>query len=85
MMGCNDCGGGLTQETMTRRRGRTDVCDRCLETRMQLVSGNLIPCGSPEFKILQRKMARGRGTAKRYLDSLLSGGHGLGHEGGVHD
>jgi len=29
-----------------------------------------VPLGSPMFKEIQRKMATGRGTAKRFIESL---------------
>ena len=66
-MKCNDCGLLFS----TDRRMRDDVCDSCWETRAKLVNGELILIGTPDFIKLQKKMAYGRGTAKRFLDSLL--------------
>jgi hypothetical protein len=68
-MKCNDCGIALTKENMTHTH-RKDVCDGCWDVRSELVNGKIVPLFSSEFKEIQRKMACGRGTAKRYIDSL---------------
>ena len=68
-MKCNDCGTQLTIKNMTHTH-RRDVCDGCWKTRDEIVEGKIVAFGSPEFKEIQRKMACGRGTAKRYIDSL---------------
>jgi hypothetical protein len=70
-MKCHDCGKIFTSITHT---SRMDICDPCWETRMELVEGKIVPLGSPEFKAIQKKMAGGRGTAKRYIDTLRGGG-----------
>jgi hypothetical protein len=66
-MTCRDCGERYQTE---RDRGRTDVCDPCLETRTLLVEGAIVDVTSLEFRMIQKKLAAGRGTAKRYIDSL---------------
>jgi len=63
---CNDCGQPLEQPS----KSRLDVCVSCMDTRLAMVKGEIVPFGSDEFRTIQRKMATGRGTAKRYIDSL---------------
>jgi hypothetical protein len=69
-MKCNDCGNQLTDDDARDHSKRPDVCAACWKTRGELVDGKIVPLGGVEFKIIQRKMANGRGTAKRYIDSL---------------
>jgi hypothetical protein len=73
-MKCNDCGALITAENMTHSM-RRDVCDGCWDTRDKLGRGLIVPLFSPEFKEIQRKMAGGRGTAKRYIDRCQAGDH----------
>ena len=67
-MKCNDCGNIF--ESIKRLGGRSNICAPCWDTRMNLVAGKIVPLGSPMFKEIQRKMATGRGTAKRFIESL---------------
>lgn len=69
-MKCHDCGVEITEENMNRKY-RRDICVGCWQTRADLVCGKIVPITSPDFKLIQRKMAEGRGTAKKYIDSLL--------------
>lgn len=69
---CRDCGEPITDENMTRYTGRTDVCDRCMKMREEIVAGKIVELGSKEFLIIQRKMRNGRGTVKKYIDKLNS-------------
>lgn len=39
---------------------------------MDLVSGKIVPLGSPEHLRIQKAMGNGRGTAKRLIDKLKS-------------
>ena len=64
---CRDC--RKRYETQ-RQRGRTDICDACLITREQLVNGEIVDVTSNLMKEIQRKMCRGNGTARAYIDSL---------------
>ena len=72
-MKCHDCGTLLTNENQSRSPlSRRDICDGCWGTRQKLVNGEIVLRGSQEFKEIQRRMANGRGTAKRYIDSLIA-------------
>lgn len=65
-MRCRDCG---EDATITRKgRTRNDVCDSCWETRLELVSGKIVPTG-PEVMAIQKAMASGRGRAKGLIDA----------------
>lgn len=64
---CNDCGQPINEEP---KHSRKDVCPECWQTRFALISGEIVPPGSPEFQEIQRKMRSGRGTAKAYIDRL---------------
>ena len=68
---CRDC--GTRDYAMTRTcKTRTDVCDGCYKTRGELVAGEIVTLGGPEFLEIQRAMANGRGTAKRLIDAARS-------------
>lgn len=72
-MKCNDCGQQITDENYKRDRSQTrrhDICDGCWQTRDDLINGKIVPLGGAEFIQVQRKMANGRGTAKKYIDQL---------------
>lgn len=64
---CNDCGQPINEEP---KHSRKDVCPSCWDTRGELARGNIVTPGSPECIAIQRKMATGRGTAKRYIDQI---------------
>jgi hypothetical protein len=68
-MKCNDCGEELTKENVAQCQ-RGDICNPCWNTRGELVAGKIVQPGSLEFIKIQRKMSNGRGTAKRYIDTL---------------
>jgi len=72
---CRDCGkpiGEISDDrpwsTKTGGPLRADICDGCWKTRSELVAGEIVPRGGPEFLKIQKAMARGRGTAKRLID-----------------
>ena len=65
-MRCKDCGGKAEGQVRSRR---ADVCDGCWDTRLALVRGEIVTPGGEEFVKIQRKIACGRGTAKRFIDS----------------
>lgn len=69
-MKCNDCGEQFEKQTHSIR---ADVCDPCWETRGKLVSGDLVPLGSPDMLRIQRAMGAGRGTVKRCIERILAG------------
>ena len=68
-MKCNDCG----QEKPEGKYGtRPDVCAECWANRGWVLD-NVPKFGLATFKLIQKKIACGRGSAKAYIESLKSG------------
>ncbi len=68
-MNCKDCG----QEKPPAKYGtRLDICAECWENRSWVLN-NVPRIGLATFKIIQKKMASGRGTAYAYIESLKCG------------
>lgn len=63
---CNDCGGDITEPTVSHRR---DICDTCWDNRGWLLK-NREMVGMVEFQKVQRNMASHKGTAKRRIEKL---------------
>ena len=69
-MRCNDCGVTLT-ELNRAKCSRSDLCSSCWDTRTNLVKMGFQNIQPEVFREIQRKMAGGRGTAKRFIDEFL--------------
>lgn len=65
-MKCNDCG----QEKPAGKYGtRPDVCTECWENRGWILS-HATKLGMKTLREAQRKMAAGRGSAKKFIEKL---------------